>query len=183
MLPFCLWFSQGPKVLTTCFPALVRYASHPAGNSPHLANSPISKTRGTLPNPQPNSLHFPTGLQHYSNKHNIRLQEPGGHTIICYHKACSYRPCLFVHSIPQCNCLTTPYGMLSSFGLWIYVTKRLSVASVWCQVWCFQPSYTIQVEDPSLTDRMNRRWPELAPTVEIKVSSRQNISSCCRSNA
>lgn len=50
------------------FPCTHQICASPNGKAPHLANSPISRTRCTPSCPQLNCFHFSASLQNYSDK-------------------------------------------------------------------------------------------------------------------
>ena len=58
VLHWLLWASQGPKVLSMRFLALVIYAPHPAGKASHLTSSSISCTSYNPLSPQSNGFYL-----------------------------------------------------------------------------------------------------------------------------
>lgn len=126
MLSLCLQSSQGPQGLTTCFPSLIRCASHPVRNSTHLVCFLTKQTSSSLLSPQPNSFHFPTRLQHYSSKESHLSAGTRGFTSsFCCHKPAPYK-ILLVHSVPLCN---SHLNVLLPWAVSICTKKLLSVSS------------------------------------------------------
>lgn len=100
--------------------ALPTYASHPAGEAPCLASSPLSQTSCAIPGPQPDGFYFCVSLQNYSNKPitSCSGKWAAPHPIVST-KPDFHSPCWFTlpqSAIPLCLCMACS-GLLPGWEL------------------------------------------------------------------